>query len=120
MNRDQSAAAMYSTILTVLLNKFSLSLLGEELTNEATGGANRGAPSYLRNLKSLVLHAIENDEMTLLPEGQTWSSVLEDALSEATLPKRILSCRVADPLYFSSEKNSIDPLILSGILSENF
>lgn len=85
MNRDQSAAAIYSTILTILLNKFSLSLLGEELTNEAIGGANRGAPSYLRNLKSLVLHAIENDEMTLLPEGQTWSSVLEDALSEATL-----------------------------------
>ena len=85
MRRDHSAPTIYSTILVSLLNHLSVSLVGDKLTKEATEGANRGAPSYLRNLKSIVIRALESNDVALLSDGETWLSVLNNVLNEAIL-----------------------------------
>jgi penicillin amidase len=83
MDRDRVEPTIYSAIFTEVFRQVSTPLVGENLTAEAMNGMDRGGPAHLRGLKVIFGKAIEAGDATLLPEGQTWKSVLTSALEAA-------------------------------------
>ncbi len=52
------------------------------LVGEALSATGRGAPMHLAQLRARFAAAADNDDPSVLPEGETWSSAAADALSK--------------------------------------
>jgi penicillin G amidase len=83
MDANKVEPTIYSALFTELFRLVSTPLVGEKLTAEAMNGMDRGGPAHLRGLRVIFAKAIEADDASLLPDGETWDSVLGAALEAA-------------------------------------
>ena len=82
MDRDSTAALIYSAFRECLHRAIFRHLLGP-LYMEANSAEGRGAPGHLRQLASLLVTHAENDDITLLPPGEDWNSMVVEAMNGA-------------------------------------
>jgi penicillin amidase len=83
MDSDLVQPTIYSAIFTEVFKQVSTPLVGEKLTAEAMNGMDRGGPAHLRGLRVIFGKAIEAGDTSLLPDGETWDSVLASATDAA-------------------------------------
>ena len=83
MDADAVAPTIYSAFRDALLRRIYLHNLGEALTDEAWHPANRGTGAFMARLRSQLIYMFPEDDRRLLPEGETWPSVMSSALAEA-------------------------------------
>jgi len=82
MNADSVAPTLYAGFRIALLRRLVGHLAGplSEGMFTATG---RGAPRHLGELATLLVAAAKSNDTSLLPQGETWSSVSAAALNQA-------------------------------------
>ena len=83
MDQEAVEPTIYSAIFTALFKRVSTPLVGEKLTSEALNGTDRGGPAHLRGLKVLFAQMIEQDDASLLADGETWDAVLTGSVDDA-------------------------------------
>lgn len=88
MDGDGVAPTIYSALRDALLHRIYRHNLGERLTAEAWHPANRGTGAFMGRVKTQLMYMLQEDDRTLLPEGETWSSMLSTALAEAVATLR--------------------------------
>ena len=81
MDPDSSAASIYSVFRWKLHLNVIGSLLGN-LADQALLSGGRGAPTHINHLAIRLIEGIQNGDSSLLPDGETWDSVLSKAFSE--------------------------------------
>ena len=67
----------------LLLHRIYRHNLGEELTKDAWNPANRGTAAFMYRVKTQLIYMFPEDDRRLLPEGETWPSMMSAALAEA-------------------------------------
>ncbi len=82
MDGDAVAPTIYSACRDALLRRIYLHNLGEELTAQAWHPANRGTGAFMARVRSQFIYMFPEDDRRLLPEGETWPSMLSTALAE--------------------------------------
>ena len=83
MDRDRVEPTIYTAIVTALMRRVLTPLFGRALTDEAMNGADRGGPAHLRGLRVIVARHIEAGDTSLLPDGESWESLLSASLHDA-------------------------------------
>jgi penicillin G amidase len=83
MDADKVQPTIYSALFTELFRLVSTSLVGDKLTAEAMNGMDRGGPAHLRGMRVIFARAIEAGDNSLLPDGETWDSLLARSLDDA-------------------------------------
>ena len=81
MERDSVAPTIYSAFRARLHEAILSHHLGP-LADEVSIATGRGAPSYLRQLASLLVTMAGRGDASLLPPGSSWSSTVATALAE--------------------------------------
>ena len=91
MNADQVQPTIYSAMRDALLKEVLETNLTEKLAFDAWHPADRGLGSFSNRLKARLVAMIEQDDRSLLPEGDTWPTAVARALSKAvaTLSERL-------------------------------
>ena len=77
------APTIYSAFRDALLHAIYRHNLGEELTKEAWNPANRGTAAFMARVKTQLIYAFPEDDRRLLPDGETWPSMMSAALAES-------------------------------------
>ena len=77
------APTIYSAFRDALLHAIYRHNLGEKLTGEAWNPANRGTGAFMARVKTQLIYMFPEDDRRLLPEGETWPSMMSAALAEA-------------------------------------
>jgi penicillin amidase len=83
MDAGDVAPTIYSAFRDALLHAIYRHNLGEELTREAWNPANRGTGAFMARVRTQLIYAFPEDDRRLLPEGETWVSMMAAALAEA-------------------------------------
>ena len=81
MERDSVAPTIYGAVRARLHEAILRHHLGP-LADEVSRATGRGAPSYLRQLASLLVTMAGKGDASLLPPGADWSSTVARALTE--------------------------------------
>ena len=91
MDADKVQPTIYSTMRDALLKEVFETNLTEKLAHDAWHPADRGLGSFSNRLKARLVSMIEQDDCSLLPEGDTWPTAVNRALSKAisTLTERL-------------------------------
>jgi penicillin amidase len=87
MDRDSVAAAIYSASRIYLDGVLLEHQLGR-MTDEALSATGRGAPMHVSQLKALFVTAAGNNDASVLPPGDDWSSVAARALADGVASLR--------------------------------
>ena len=77
------APTIYSAFRDALLHRIYRHNLGDKLTEEAWHPANRGTGAFMGRVKTQLIYLFPEDDRRLLPEGETWVSMMSAALAEA-------------------------------------
>ena len=77
------APTIYSAFRDALLHRIYRHNLGDKLTEEAWHPANRGTGAFMGRVKTQLIYLFPEDDRRLLPEGETWVSIMSAALAEA-------------------------------------
>ena len=77
------APTIYSAFRDALLHRIYRHNLGEGLTEDARNPANRGTAAFMARVKTQLIYLFPEDDRRLLPEGETWLSIMSAALAEA-------------------------------------
>ncbi len=83
MDADAVAPTIYSALRGRLLRLIIHHLLGDALADEMFRATGRGAPVHMRHLATRMTAAAAADDPAILPPGQTWISIVAQALAEA-------------------------------------
>ncbi len=83
MDADGVAPTIYSAFRDALLLRIYRHNLGERLTEEAWHPANRGTGAFMARVRTQLIYMFPEDDRTLLPEGETWPSMMSAALGDA-------------------------------------
>ena len=83
MDSDAVAPTIYSVFRGRLMRLIIHHLLGDALADDMFRATGRGAPVHMRHLATRMTAASADDDPSLLPPGQTWASIVAQALSEA-------------------------------------
>ena len=91
MDADKVQPTIYSAMRDALLKGVLETNLTEKLAYDAWHPADRGLGSFSNRLKARLVSMIEQDDRSLLPEGDTWPTAVVRALSKAvvTLSERL-------------------------------
>ena len=91
MNANQVQPTIYSAMRDAMLKEVLETNLTEKLAYDAWHPADRGLGSFSNRLKARLVAMIEQDDRSLLPEGDTWPTAAARALSKAvaTLSERL-------------------------------
>jgi len=91
MDADLAQPTIYSAMRDALLKEVLENNLTENLANDAWHPADRGLGSFTNRLKARLVAMIDQNETSLLPEGDTWPTAVARALSKgvATLAERL-------------------------------
>ena len=91
MNADMVQPTIYSAMRDALLKEVLETNLTEKLAYDAWSPADRGLGSFTNRLKARLVTMIEQDDRSLLPNGDTWPTAVARALSIAivTLSERL-------------------------------
>jgi penicillin amidase len=91
MNANQVQPTIYSAMRDAMLKEVLETNLTEKLAYDAWHPADRGLGSFSNRLKARLVTMIEQDDRSLLPEGDTWPTAVARALSKAvaTLSERL-------------------------------
>ena len=91
MNANQVQPTIYSAMRDAMLKEVLETNLTEKLAYDAWHPADRGLGSFYNRLKARLVAMIEQDDRSLLPEGDTWPTAVARALSKAvaTLSERL-------------------------------
>ena len=91
MNANQVQPTIYSAMRDAMLKEVLETNLTEKLAYDAWHPADRGLGSFSNRLKARLVAMIEQDDRSLLPEGDTWPTAVARALSKAvaTLSERL-------------------------------
>ncbi len=91
MDADRVEPTLYSAFRDALLYRILRCHLGDELLKVAWDPANRGTGMFQVRVKTRLIALFQQDDRTLLPEGETWPSLMSSALSDgvADLRKRL-------------------------------
>ena len=81
MDPDSAAAAVYSAFRWKLHLKVIGSLLGV-LADQALVSGGRGAPTHINHLAIRLIEGLENEDCSLLPDGETWDTTIARAFAE--------------------------------------
>ncbi|MDE0745516.1 MAG: penicillin acylase family protein, partial [SAR202 cluster bacterium] len=81
MDPDSAAAAVYSAFRWKLHLKVIGSLLGV-LADQALVSGGRGAPTHMNHLAIRLIEGLENEDCSLLPDGETWDTTIARAFAE--------------------------------------
>ncbi len=81
MDPDSAAAAIYSAFRWKLHLKVIGSLLGV-LADQALVSGGRGAPTHMNHLAIRLIEGLENEDCSLLPDGETWDTTIARAFAE--------------------------------------
>ncbi|MEE8158303.1 MAG: penicillin acylase family protein [Dehalococcoidia bacterium] len=81
-DRDSVAATIYSAFRLHLDKRILRHLFGP-LADDALTETNRGGPAHVTRLRAHFLHLMDKDDISLLPPGTDWTSLMSDALSSA-------------------------------------
>ena len=84
ISKDSVEPTIYNAFRDRLLRLVIEPLLGP-LGQEAFDGMGRGSPVHLGRLKSRLHGIIEEDDVSFLPEGSDWPSLMSQALSDAVI-----------------------------------
>ena len=82
MERDEVAPAIYSAFRLKLDRTLLRHLLGASLADEALGAAGRGAPFHVAQLRAHLVMKASQGDASWLPPGETWPSVMAEALRD--------------------------------------
>ena len=88
MDAEGVEPTIYSAFRDALLYRIFRHNLGEELTKEAWNPANRGTGVFLGRVKTQLITLFPADDRRLLPEGETWPSLMSAALAEGVATLR--------------------------------
>ena len=80
--RSGITPTIYSALRDALLRRIYRHNLGERLTEEAWNPANRGTGAFMARVKTQLMYMLSEDDRRLLPEGETWPSIMSAALAE--------------------------------------
>jgi penicillin amidase len=83
MDADAVAPTIYSALRGRLMRLIIHHLLGDTLADDMFRATGRGAPVHMRHLAVRMNTAAAANDTSLLPPGQTWTSIIALALSEA-------------------------------------
>ncbi len=83
MDAGDVAPTIYSAFRDALLRRIYRHNLGDKLTEEAWHPANRGTAAFMGRVKTQLIYMFPEDDRRLLPEGETWVSIMSAALAEA-------------------------------------
>ena len=86
MNANQVQPTIYSAMRDAMLKEVLETNLTEKLAYDAWHPADRGLGSFSNRLKARLVAMIEQDDRSLLPEGDTWPTAVARALSKAVAP----------------------------------
>ena len=91
MDANQVQPTIYSAMRDAMLKEVLETNLTEKLAYDAWHPADRGLGSFSNRLKARLVAMIEQDDRSLLPEGDTWPTAVARALSKAvaTLSERL-------------------------------
>ena len=91
MNANQVQPTIYSAMRDAMLKEVLETNLTEKMAYDAWHPADRGLGSFSNRLKARLVAMIEQDDRSLLPEGDTWPTAVARALSKAvaTLSERL-------------------------------
>ena len=81
MDANLGQPTIYSAMRDALLKEVLDTNLTQELANDAWHPSDRGLGSFSTRLKARLVTMIGEDDCSLLPEGDTWSTVAARALS---------------------------------------
>ena len=84
MQKGSVAATIYSAFRIHLDGMIIRPLLGS-LANEALGGTGRGGAGHAGRLRAHLLKLISEDDLSVLPKGETWLSTMSKALAESLI-----------------------------------
>jgi penicillin amidase len=82
MDPDDAAPTIYSAFRIKLLKRFVEHLVGP-LCEEMFTATGRGAPRHLGELAVRMAAMVKNDDVSMLPPGETWRSMADNAFDEA-------------------------------------
>jgi penicillin amidase len=85
MDADKVQPTIYSAMRDALLKEVLETNLTEKLAYDAWHPADRGLGSFSNRLKARLVSMIEQDDRSLLPEGDTWPTAVARALSRAVV-----------------------------------
>ena len=88
MDGDGVAPTIYSALRDALLRRIYRHNLGDKLTEEAWHPANRGTGAFMARVRAQLIYMFPEDDRRLLPEGETWPTVLAAALTEGVATLR--------------------------------
>ena len=83
MDAGDVAPTIYSAFRDALLHRIYRHNLGDKLTEEAWHPANRGTAAFMGRVKTQLIYMFPEDDRRLLPEDETWPSMMSAALAEA-------------------------------------
>ncbi len=82
MDKGSSAALVYSAFRDCLHRRVFRHLLGP-LFEQATSAEGRGAPSHIRQLSALLVSHARDGDVSMLPPGETWESIVMSSMRAA-------------------------------------
>lgn len=82
MDAGDVAPTIYSAFRDALLHRIYRHNLGDKLTEEAWHPANRGTAAFMGRVKTQLIYMFPEDDRRLLPEGETWVSMMSTALAD--------------------------------------
>ena len=84
MDRDSTAAGVYAATRSHIFTTVIAYALGDAAQAGFSGpsGIGRGAATHLNQLGARAINALASDDISLLPTGHTWSTMLEEALAK--------------------------------------
>ena len=88
MDGDGVAPTIYSAFRDALLRRIYRHNLGDDLTAEAWHPANRGTGAFMARVRSQFIYMFPEDDRRLLPDGETWPSMMSTALAEGVATLR--------------------------------
>ena len=88
MDGNDVAPTIYSAFRDALLRRIYRHNLGEKLTEEAWHPANRGTGAFMARLRSQLIYMFPEEDLSLLPAGETWTSIMSQALADGVATLR--------------------------------
>ena len=81
MDRDHVAPTIYSETRSQLIERLVRHLFGQQGERMLSGVV--GADAHIRLVSLEITLGIQRDDASLLPDGETWDSILEESLEQA-------------------------------------
>lgn len=83
MERDAVAPTIFCEFYGRLTRAVIGHLIGDALADEMFGASGRGAPTHMRHLATRMEVGAQENDISILPPGETWTLIAAKALSES-------------------------------------